>query len=261
MTNYALSFAFSMMLIAHVASKCISNRNELDDAIAKASAGDAVCIANGDYRDWMIDLKKNSIALFGESGGGVTLMGRSQIKISGSRIRVKDFVFTAPIEEGNSRYYPSPIEFGFNAKFSSVYDCIIRNHSANIWVKVRGNNNEVYNCLFQNKPAPELTKTGKEVALSNIVSVSDSKMYKNKIHHNKFMNYDQDAKIAKHKHGSAEAVYVKIARNAGRDEKDLACSVYKNYFFKIDSEEETIGIKSSGNEVYENAIEFCFGGT
>ena len=240
--------------------KCTSDRKELDAAIISASPGDTVCIANGVYDDWLIDLKRDALTLVGETGGLVLLKGRSQVRISGKGINIKNLVFTAPLTEGNSRDFPSPIEFGYNAEFSSVSDCMILNHGANIWVKVRGNNNEVSYCTFKDKPAPLLTDTGKELALSNIVSVSDSKMHRNKIHHNKFIRYDPGAKIAKHKHGSAEAVYVKIARSSGRDVKNLGCSVYRNYFYKIDSEEETIGIKSSGNEIYDNAIEFCYGG-
>ena len=240
--------------------KCLSDLKTVNDAVQNAEDGDHICVKNGVYRDWMIEVKKDNIELRGEAGGKVILKGRSQIKIRGNRVTVKNFVFTAPMEEGNSRLLPPPIEFWYSAKFSAVIDCAVSNHSANTWVKVRGNNNQVYQCLFENKTAPELTKEGKEVALSNIVSVSDSGMFNNGVHHNKFSRYDPDAKIAKHKHGSAEAVYVKIARSRGRDKRDLGCSVHHNYFYKIDSEEETIGIKSSGNFVYQNAIEYCYGG-
>ena len=248
----------SLTLGTVLALKCTTDKEKLNAAILNASSGHTICIGNGVCENLMITLKKDGVTLTGEAGGRVILKGHSQVKILGKRITVKNIVFTAPIT--NSRNSPSPIEFGYNAEFSSVSDCMVHNHGANIWVKVRGNNNEVSHCTFKEKPAPVLTDTGKEVALSNIVSVSDSKMYKNKVHHNKFIEYDPDAKIAEHKHGSAEAVYVKIAKNSGRDVKNLGCSVYKNYFYKIDSEEETIGIKSSGNEVYENAIEFCYGG-
>ena len=240
--------------------KCSSDRKVVNEAIAKALPGDIVCIENGVYENWMINLNVDGMILTGESGNGVYLKGHSQAKISGKRIAVKNLVFTASLSEGNSRNIPSPIEFAYETEFSSVSDCMIHHHAANVWVKVRGNNNQVHHCTFKDKPAPALTETGKEVALSNIVSVSDSNMHSNAVHHNKFINYDPDAKISKHKHGSAEAVYVKIARSAGRDVRNLGCSVYKNYFYKIDSEEETIGIKSSGNKVYENAIEFCYGG-
>ena len=256
-----LSFAFlSLFAATSWTLKCSSDRKEVNEAINKAVSGDIICIENGVYENWMINLKVDGMILTGETGNRVFLKGHSQVKISGKRIIVKNLVFTAPISEGNSRNIPSPIEFAYKAEFNLVSDCMIHHHAANVWVKVRGNNNDVSHCTFKDKPAPALTETGKEIALSNIVSVSDSNMHSNAVHHNKFVNYDPDAKIAKHKHGSAEAVYVKIARSAGRDVRNLGCSVYKNYFYKIDSEEETIGIKSSGNKVYENAIEFCFGG-
>ena len=260
MKDITLVTFISLMLGTVVALKCTSDREKLNTDILKAQSGHIICIGNGVYESWMITLKKDGVTLTGEAGGRVLLKGHSQVKILGKQITVKNLVFTAPINEGNSRDIPSPIEFGYHSEFSLVSDCIVHNHGANIWVKVRGNNNEVSHCTFKEKPAPALTDMGKEVALSNIVSVSDSKMYKNKVHHNKFIDYDPDAKIAEHKHGSAEAVYIKIAKNGGRDVTNLGCSVYKNYFYKIDSEEEVIGIKSSGNEVYENAIEFCYGG-
>ena len=53
----------------------------------------------------------------------------------------------------------------------------------------------------------------------------------------------------KHKHDGAEGIFVKVSRNQGRETKDFATSVHHNYFHKIDAEQETIGIKSSGNEV------------
>ena len=85
-------------------------------------------------------------------------------------------------------------------------------------------------------------------------------MENNNIHHNKFLNYDPDAKKAKHKHGTAEAIFVKLSRDQGRETKKLNRKVNNNYFYKVDDEEETIGIKSSGNEIFENAIEYCYGG-
>ena len=242
-----------------VQSECVSTKNALDAMIERASSGAEICIANGNYKDWAIILNKDNIILTGETDGRVIMTGSSTIKLMGKSITVKNFVFTAPLS-GNSRSIPSPINIWYTASFCSVSDCMIHDHAANIWVKMRGNNNEVHHCTFKDKPAPQLSATGQEMGLSNIVSVSDGKMFKNRVHHNKFINYDPDAKIAEHKHGSAEAVYVKIAGNAGRDTRNLSCSVHNNYFYNIDSEEETIGIKSSGNEVYENAIEDCYGG-
>ena len=63
------------------------------------------------------------------------------------------------------------------------------------------------------------------------------------------MNFDPDAKIMKHKHDGAEAIYVKVSKNQGRETTDFNNKIHHNYLHKMDAEQETIGIKASGNEV------------
>ena len=53
---------------------------------------------------------------------------------------------------------------------------------------------------------------------------------------------------------------MKLSRDQGRETKKLNCKVNNNYFYKVDGEKETISIKSSGNQVFKNAIENCYGG-
>eukprot|EP00794_Sanderia_malayensis_P017038 gene17038-18753_t len=240
------------------ATACVSTIDEIDAMIDAAGQGDDVCIANGVYEDLHIKVgkQKNGITLKGENGGMVIMKGTSTIRIDGNSITVKNFVFTAPLSEGNSRDVPAPIEFGYNAEDCIVHDCMIHNHAADTWVRVRGKRNQVHHCSFINKPAAELDSQGKMLRISNIVSVSHSNMAKIQIHHNRLMKYKRSWR----KHDGSAAVYVKIAKAAGRDTKNLECAVHNNYFYEVDSEEETIGIKASGNEIYRNALENCYGG-
>ena len=240
---------------------CWNTEVKLKTALRTATAGDTVCLANGIYNDLVIQLAKNRVSLRGESGGNVILKGSSSVVINGVGINVSNLKFTAPLGSSGFRGRPSPIQFGFRAKSCKVFDCMIDNHAAHNWVMVRGRNNAIYKCTFKNKPAPELDAFGREVSQSKIIYASDNNLENIRIRHNKFLNYDPDAVVARHKHNGAEAVFVKIYRASGRREtKLLNCKIHNNYFYKIDGEEETIGIKSSGNIIYKNAIEFCYGG-
>ncbi|XP_065057675.1 uncharacterized protein LOC135685617 [Rhopilema esculentum] len=234
---------------------CVSTFSQFKSKLSAAKFGEVICIANGEHNDWIMIVKKDGITIMGEEGGKVVMKGRSQIKIYGSQVKVANLTFTAPLNvEGNRRDFPPPIVFDRRAKDSEVFDCVVQNHCANRWARVRGDRTQIHHCLFKDKPAPVIGIP------SEIIYVGDKEMHGISIHHNRLENYDPDAKVMKHKHDGAEGIYVKVSRNQGRETKDFATSVHHNYFHKIDAEQETIGIKSSGNEVYENAIEECFGG-
>ena len=239
---------------------CRDTEGDLKRALNSATAGDTVCLANGTYNNLEIQLVKTRVSLQGQSGGNVVLKGNSSVVINGVGINVSNLKFTAPLGSSGIRDRPSPIQFGFKAKYCKVFDCMIDNHTAHSWVRIRGRNNTVSHCTFKNKPAPQLDASGREVSQSKIIYASDNNLENISISHNKFLNYDPDAAVARHKHNGAEAVFVKIHRTSGRETKPLNCKIHNNYFYKIDGEEETIGIKSSGNIIYKNAIEFCYGG-
>ena len=238
----------------------MDTEGDLNRALSSATAGDTVCLADGIYNNLEIQLVKDRVRLQGESGGNVILKGNSSVVINGVGIKVSNLKFTAPLGSSGIRDRPSPIQFGFKAKYCKVFDCMIDNHTAHNWVRVRGRNNAISHCTFKNKPAPQLDASGREVFKSKIIYASDNNLENIRISHNKFLNYDPDAAVARHKHNGAEAVFVKIHRTSGRETKRLNCKIHNNYFYKIDGEEETIGIKSSGNKIYENAIEYCYGG-
>ena len=240
---------------------CWNTKMKLRKALKIARAGDTVCLADGIYNNLVIQLAKDYVSLQGQSGGNVILKGSSSVVINGVGINVSNLKFTAPSGSSRFRGRPSPIQFGFKAESCKVFDCMIDNHTAHNWVRVRGRNNAIYKCTFKSKPPPELDASGREVSQSKIIYASDNNLENITIRHNKFLNYDPDAAVAKHRHNGAEAVFVKIYRAGGRREtKLLNCKIHNNYFYKIDGEEETIGIKSSGNIIYKNAIEFCYGG-
>ena len=162
---------------------CVSQFSQFKSKLSAAEFGDVICIANGEHKGWMMIVKKDGISIVGEEGGKVIMKGRSQIKIYGSQVKVANLTFTAPLNvDGNRRDFPPPIVFDRRAKESEVFDCVVQNHCANRWARVRGKRTQIHHCLFKDKPAPV------KGIPSEIIYVGDKEMYGISIHHNRFVN-------------------------------------------------------------------------
>lgn len=139
----------------------VNNAAELQDAIAKAQAGDEIVLTNGEWEDVQIRFvghgtAKKPITLRGETAGEVILQGESDLKMGGEYLVVKDLLFT----NGHSPSR-SVIQFYLNkdtvANHSRVTNCVVKDfnkpqrNKADIWVVFKGRHNQLDHCYITGK--------------------------------------------------------------------------------------------------------------
>ena len=139
----------------------VNDVKELKDAIAKATPGDEIVMANGDWTDVQIRFvgygnEKDPITLKAETAGQVLVNGKSDLKLGGEYLIVDGLYFT----EGSS---PSRavIEFAINqdtvANHTRISNTVIvdynkaQRNETDIWVLLKGRHNELYHCYIAGK--------------------------------------------------------------------------------------------------------------
>ncbi len=139
----------------------VNDVKELKDAIAKATPGDEIVMANGDWTDVQIRFvgygnEKDPITLKAETAGQVLVNGKSDLKLGGEYLIVDGLYFT----EGSS---PSRavIEFAINqdtvANHTRISNTVIvdynkaQRNETDIWVLLKGRHNELDHCYIAGK--------------------------------------------------------------------------------------------------------------
>lgn len=131
----------------------VRNAGELQDAITKAQAGDAIIMANGIWKDIQIKFygkgtKEKPIVLKAETAGKVTIEGASSLKLAGEYLIVDGLYF-------KNGYTPSDAVIQFKgddkniANHSRVTNCVIENFTQpsrdvqDHWIELWGRNNKL----------------------------------------------------------------------------------------------------------------------
>lgn len=139
----------------------VNDIEELNDAIAKATPGDEIVLANGDWTDVQIRFvgygnEKHPITLKAETAGQVRINGKSDLKLGGEYLIVDGLYFT----EGSS---PSGavIEYAINqdtvANHTRVSNTVIldfnkaQRNETDLWVLLKGRHNELDHCYITGK--------------------------------------------------------------------------------------------------------------
>ncbi len=157
----ALLLFFSCAKTSQNSHTYVKDISELNEAIAKASPGDDIVMANGDWKDVEIRFKgygteQQPISLRAETPGNVKIMGKSDLKLGGDYLIVEGLFFT----DGAS---PSGavIEFAINAdtvaNHSRITNSVILDYNktqrnqTDLWVQLKGRHNEVDHCYIAGK--------------------------------------------------------------------------------------------------------------
>ena len=134
---------------------------QLNEAIAHATPGDDIVMANGDWEDVEIRFvgygeAENPIHLRAETPGQVKIKGKSDLKLGGEYLTVSGLYFT----EGAS---PSGavIEFAINkdtvANHTRITNCVILDYNkaqrnqTDLWVQFKGRHNALDHCYIAGK--------------------------------------------------------------------------------------------------------------
>lgn len=166
-----MKYSFLLISTVLLLFSCVDNSNqksiyvndivELNEALKKASPGDVIVMANGDWNDVQIRFvgygKENQpITLKAETAGKVYIKGKSDLKLGGEYLVVNGLYFT----EGASPSQ-SVIEFAINqdtvANHSKITNSVILDYNksqrneTDLWVQFKGRHNELDHCYIAGK--------------------------------------------------------------------------------------------------------------
>ncbi len=160
---YTLVLGFSLFACkqSSLNSVMAQNAEELEAAIANAEAGDEIVMANGEWKDIQIRFvgqgtEEQPITLRAESAGKTIIQGKSNLKLGGEYLVVKDLIFTNGASPARS-----VIQFYINqdtlANHSRVSNCVIKDfnktqrNKSDVWVMFKGRHNQLDHCYLTGK--------------------------------------------------------------------------------------------------------------
>ncbi|MDB2606597.1 alginate lyase [Zobellia sp.] len=139
----------------------VKNTTELNEAIAKASPGDEIIMANGVWKDVQIKFvgygtEEKPITLRAETDGKVLISGVSDLKLGGDYLVVSGLFFTNGHSPSNA-----VVEFAINkdtvANHSKLTNSVILDYNKpqrnlmDLWVLFHGRYNELEGCYISGK--------------------------------------------------------------------------------------------------------------
>ncbi len=224
----------------------VANQEEYSNALNQIDAGDAIILADGEWRDFEMVVAGHGtadrpITIRSQTPGGVTLTGQSNLRIGGHHILVSGLVFT-------NGYSPTGEVIAFRrdsdelAYDTRVTQIVIDSFSkpdrteSDIWVAMFGRNNRFdHNNLID--------KTNPGVTLAVRLNSEESRENNHRIDHNYFgprpvlgSNGGETLRIGTSHYSMFNSNTV----------------VENNVFDRVDGEVEIISSKSGSNVIREN---------
>jgi len=123
----------------------VSSIAALQAAINGASAGDVIVLDNGTYLNNTLAIGTSNITVKAATPGGVYLNGTNAITISGSRVTFSGFQFTSGVIDG--------IVIVVSGDYDVLTQLSFKGYSAQKYINLQGQYDEVSFCNFENKPA------------------------------------------------------------------------------------------------------------
>ncbi len=225
----------------------VKNRQELQEAIENAIAGDEIVLANGVWKDIQIEFigkgnKNAPIILRAETSGKVFIEGVSDLKIGGTYLEVRGLYFRNGFTPSNT-----VIDFHIDKKnianHSKVTQCVIEDFTQlnrvrdDHWVEFWGRNNEFSHCYLTGK-----SNQGPTIMV--ILKGNESINNHHQIRNNHFG--------PRPRKGGPHGETIQIG-DSGTSMAPSYTIVANNLFERCDGEVEIISNKSNNNE-YRNNI-------
>lgn len=253
MQKYILSFAAFLLFSCHLKKESsvakVTNLKELNSKVATAKPGDEIVLANGVWTDVEIVFNANGteehpIILRAETAGEVFIEGKSNLKIGGEHLVVKDLHF-------RNGYSPSGQVILFKvdkktiATHSKVTHCVIDGftqldrHVSDHWIEFWGQHNELSHCYITGK-----SNFGPTV----MVRLKGNQHINN---HHQIVNNHFGPRPRK---GGPHGETLQIG-DSGTSMTPSYTNVANNYFERCNGEVEIISSKSNFN-IFKNNIFF-----
>ncbi|WP_439568999.1 polysaccharide lyase 6 family protein [Sphingopyxis sp.] len=226
----------------------VSDQAQYKAAVKKAQPGDAIILADGEWRDFQIvftgmGTAARPITLTAQTRGKVLLTGQSNLRIGGRHLRVAGLVFkngASPTSEVISFRRDSKTLASDTRVTEVVIDGFSKpdRRAEDIWVALYGTGNRVDHSHFEGK-------TNSGVTLAVIRRAGDPLDNRHRIDHNYFG--------PRPPLGSNGGETIRI----GTSEESLSASnsiVERNIFDRTSGEVEIVSVKSGGNILRENLV-------
>lgn len=216
-------------------------------------AGDTLVIPAGTYTNLNLTIKgtgssKKPIVLKAQHAGQTILTDQSRITITGTYIEANGFIFN-----GQYNGTSAIIEFASASQHCRIAHTSIESYNPNDntkdikWVSIKGKNNTVEYCHFENK-----TNMGTLLVVWLESGVEPSHQIKYNRFYRRIPNLDSDGKEI----NSQEIIRIGDSKTSMQK---ASCIVESNLFEQCDGEIETISNKSCGNIYRNNTFLSCAG--
>ena len=122
----------------------VGSVSALQTASNNASSGDIIVLANNTYLNSTINITTSNITIRAASPGGVFLNGTNSITISGNNVTFSGFQFTSGSISG--------VVISVSGNFALLNQLNFNGYSAQKYINISGQYDEVSYCSFENKP-------------------------------------------------------------------------------------------------------------
>ena len=224
------------------------------DVIAKAlptaAPGDVLVIADGTYRDQVLEWRgkgstERPILVRAATPGGVIFSGQSSLLIEGEHLIVEGLLFT----DGHA---PKKQTISVSGHHNTLRHCVVSSYNPpasgsdgnreDKWLALRGQDHRVEYCTFHNKTSPSVTVT---------IWREKGRADRHTLYRNHFHTRPKGASS-----NGYETIRIGTSDTTGGDSQ---CVIEGNRFFACDGEMEIISVKSGNNLITENSLIECAG--
>lgn len=234
-------------------AQVVNNPTELSNAIAAATPGTTITLADGTWNNVFIDIDKNGtssspIIIKAQNPGAVLMTGNSRVYMEGAYITVSGLVFQDPsslVLDGDK--IEPVIELKrcdyckvLNNKIDSYNGTESQKELTFKWILADGQYNEIaYNSFVGKYGVGSIINDNRNSSEPDYL----------KIHHNYFA--DRTPINAVNEDNDQDAIRI---GNSGTSLDDSFTEVYNNYFYNFFGEVEVISNKSGQNKYYNNTF-------
>ena len=253
----ALALAIALGLLAPFAIQASRAQGSAPpDVIAKAlptaAPGDVLVIADGTYRDQVLEWRgkgneERPILVRAATPGKVVFSGQSSLLIEGEHLIVEGLLFT----DGHA---PKKEAISVSGHHNTLRHCAVSSYNPpasssqsggereDKWLTLRGRNHRVEYCTFHNKTSPSVTVT---------IWRKKGETDRHTLYRNHFHTRPKGATP-----NGYETIRIGTSDTTGGDSQ---CVIEGNRFFACDGEMEIVSVKSDNNLISDNSFVECAG--
>ncbi len=139
-----LMLTLSFVIPVTATEVTVSSVSALQTAINSAASGDVLVLTNGTYSNSTLNIGTSNITVRAQTPGGVFLNGTNNITISGNSVTFSGFQFTSGSITG--------VVITVTGNYNILTQLNFNGYSAQKYINIQGQYDEVSYCNFQNKP-------------------------------------------------------------------------------------------------------------